>query len=328
MSLEDTSEELETTEEPSLVDELTAAADKLETPETAEPTTAKEGVSRDINGKFSAKTDTVAENDNIQATPQADQSAQKPQIDLSQLGYNKAEQEKLQALPEDVLNVLVERNNRYHQGLQPLRQKADIADSFIGAIRPHAEYLQALQVAPEDFISSMLSTEKTLRLGSVEQKVNMLQRLAHDYQIPLEALGEMPFDPQLAQLQQRLEHQDRYIANLNRSQQTNQQTQTEQMIAQWSQGKEHFDALRETMADLLNGGMANDLDDAYDKAKRLNGLYSQPASQQQAVARDQKARRALNGAVQVKGNANTGANEPVFTSLADELMFRANQAGY
>lgn len=302
------------------LDELSKVYDELEAKaETAE--TEAQAKARDDKGRFASRS--------VDSEPENPESVvEKPKIDLNQLGYNKDEQEKLSALPEDVLNVLVERNNRFHQGLQPLKQKAEIADSFIGALQPHADYLKALEVAPEDFISSMLATEKTLRLGNEQQKVSLLQRLAHEYQVPLDKVLDTPFDANLMRLQQELEYRDRYINNLKRSQQTNETTQVESYIVQWAQDKEHFDELREPMANLLNAGMATDLDDAYNKAMRLNdGLYEQQQKKQQALLADQKARKALSNSVQVRGNANTGANQPVFNNSLDELHYIANQMG-
>jgi len=46
--------------------------------------------------------------------------------------------------------------------------------------------------------------------------------------------------------------------------------QLNQSIEQFAQQHEYFDDVRETMADLLDKGLATTLDDAYVKAVRLN----------------------------------------------------------
>jgi hypothetical protein len=60
-------------------------------------------------------------------------------------------------------------------------------------------------------------------------------------------------------------------------------------IDSFSQKKEYFEELRPAMIQLLQGGMANTLDEAYDKALRLDAdLYDRQTQAQQASANVQK----------------------------------------
>jgi len=309
------------------LDELSRVYDELEAKAEPEQVEAKvQARVRDDSGRFAPKT---AASEQTSAASELAQPVEKTKIDIDKLGFSLEERKVIATLPDDALEIISNYNERRNNGIDALKNKAEIADSFIGAITPHAEYLKALEVAPEDFISSMLSAEKTLRLGNEQQKINMLQRLAHDYQIPLDKLTEVQFDPNLARLQQELEYRDRYINNLTRAQQANETTRAESYIVEWAQDKEYFNELREPMANLLNAGMATGLDDAYNKAMRLNdGLYEQQQKKQQALMADQKARKALSSSVQVRNNATTGQNIPVFENPLDELRYRAEQMGY
>ena len=60
-------------------------------------------------------------------------------------------------------------------------------------------------------------------------------------------------------------------------------------IDSFSQKKEYFEELRPAMIQLLQGGMANTLDEAYDKALRLDAdLYDRQTQAQQASVNVQK----------------------------------------
>jgi hypothetical protein len=99
-----------------------------------------------------------------------------------------------------------------------------------------------------------------------------------------------------------------------------------QTIEQFADGKEYFEDVRGTMADLLDRGLAKDLDDAYTKALRLNddvfGKWqaSQHANtdRQRLEQANQAAKAAKASAVSVKGSPTgvTRAPEPKTTEEA------------
>lgn len=95
-------------------------------------------------------------------------------------------------------------------------------------------------------------------------------------------------------------------------------------IATWSDGKEHFDAVREDMKVLLESGRANDLDDAYEKACYANPEIRQTmlAAQKAKEADDQRKAAEL-AAKDAKRKAQTnagsrGARPAVTGSILDD----------
>lgn len=332
MSLDDTSLENEEVIETTMADEIAAAAETI-LPQENETETQREERIRDASGRFAPK-EQIKEPE--QAVEIKQEPEQKPIYDLKNAGFKKEELEKLETLPDDIKAALVERDARYHNGLRQLKERAQIADTFADALSPHAEYLKALQVSPQDFIPSLVNAEKTLRLGSIEQKVNIVQRLLNDYQIPVEAVTNTPFDPRLAQLQQEIEYRDRYINNVQRASQSSEQQQLQEGIAQWAQDKEYFEEVRLDMAFLLESGKAADLDSAYKMALRLNDSVFEKTQaaqldlkrQQQAREADKRARQAMGSSVQVRGNSSGLNNAPVFNSISEELAYIADQRGY
>ena len=88
------------------------------------------------------------------------------------------------------------------------------------------------------------------------------------------------------------------------------QSRTRETLSGWSNGKEHFEAVRVDMGKLWQAGVVNDLDTAYAKACALNGLSPTPAPAPAAVAPVNPARRtvqARHAAVSVRPSSPNGA---------------------
>ena len=105
------------------------------------------------------------------------------------------------------------------------------------------------------------------------------------------------------------------------------QAQLSRTIEQFAQNHEHFEELRETMADLLDKGLASDLEEAYVKAARLNddvfgrmqAKAPAPTQSTEHLHRANEAAKAAKAsAVSVKGSPTgvTRAPEPKSTEEA------------
>lgn len=173
------------------------------------------------------------------------------------------------------------------------------------------EYLNQVGVAPETAISTLIAAEKTLRTADQQTKTQMFMKLAHDYGIDVNSLTYTPFDPYKYQLEQQLQAQQAQLAQIMQSKQIAEEAQLGQTIEQFAQQHEYFDEVRETMADLLDKGLASDLNDAYSKAVRLNDdvftRTTQNSVQANPVQRANNAAKAAKAAaVSVKGSPNGG----------------------
>jgi hypothetical protein len=111
-----------------------------------------------------------------------------------------------------------------------------------------------------------------------DQKVQMFHRLASDYGIQLnqdslQAPQQAYVDPYQQQLMQQLQATQQQVQHLSaiRDQEENARLTSE--INRVSSNKErfpHFEMVREDMAQLLERGLAQDLESAYAKAVRMN----------------------------------------------------------
>lgn len=231
-----------------------------------------------------------------------EQKTQQSDVDIERNPYRswkKEAQQELAKLPETTQKFIQEREEQFHKGIEQYKEAANFAKSIDNSIKPYKEYLQQLNVTPDVAFSNLLKTEKTLRTGSINEKVEMFQKLAHDYGINLESLASVPFDPQLAHYKAQLEWTQSQLQASENFKQSQEDVQIYSVLDQFGQQHEHFEDVRLTMADLLDKGLADNLDDAYAKAVRLN---DDVFTKVQAKNANQAAKAAKAAAVSVKGS--------------------------
>jgi len=111
-----------------------------------------------------------------------------------------------------------------------------------------------------------------------EQKVQLFHRLAQDYGIQLNRDAvQMPeqqyVDPYQQQLMQQLQATQQQVQQLSAIREQEENARLTNEISRVSSNKErfpHFEMVREDMAQLLERGLAQDLESAYAKAVRMN----------------------------------------------------------
>lgn len=302
--------------------------------EVTETTESQPETTRDIVAAEFDKLEQPVEQEASQPTEQLSEP-EKQKRDYTELGFKKDIIPKLETLDDEIANALVERDSSYKQGLEKYKQKAAIADEFTRALEPHSEYLKALEVAPTDYIPALVSTEMVLRLGSPQQKAEMIHKLAHDYGIVLDDVIKTPFDPRQAQLQDQLAAKERELRQLQGQSQNSEKAQVLSVIEQWSKDKEDFDIVREDMAFLLESGKAQDLDSAYNMARRLNDDLFNKIQEKQfsektkaaALQANQLAKQAKAQAVQISGKSAGAPTIPELKSTQDAVRWAMSQHG-
>jgi len=185
-----------------------------------------------------------------------------------------------------------QREEQMRRGVEPLMQKAQFADEMQGAIQPYMQTLSGLNIKPAQAVSALMQADHALRTFNPQEKLQYFMGLANSYGVNLSGQQLPPqqnIDPTVYALQNEL-NSVRGEVNTWKEQQEKMQNQVLQgEIDQFSQGAEHFEEARPIMIDLLNSGMAQSLEDAYDKAIRLDeGLFDQVNSAKQAKYQAQR----------------------------------------
>ena len=276
-------EELQTTlEEPiSLRDTIENAIESTEPETTSQEATesVKADKPRDEHGKF-AKSSQNASDDVTEAFD--DNNEQKVAIKPRPSSWKKDYEEHWGKLDPTLQDYIQQREADYAKGVSTYKNQWDMAAPVMESIRQFEPLLKQYGVAPQQWINQLGTAHAKLVMGSPEQKLETFAQLANDYGVNLGQLtGQSGYDPQFSQLAQELNQIKNQWSNFQSQQEMVEQNQLQSEIASFKDDKPYFEEVRETMAGLLQNGMANDLQSAYDKAIRLNDDVFQKVQSEQ-----------------------------------------------
>ena len=303
-------------------------AAEMDKHEAAEESAENTNEKRDANGRFKkAESNPV---DDGEAQDQTERVETPAPARNPWASWKKEAQTTLSQLPPETQRMIQEREEQFHKGIEQYKADAYQGRVLNKALAPHMEYLNQVGVAPEQAISTLIQAEKLLRTSDPQTKTQMFMKLAHDYGVDVNSLTNVPFDPYKYQLEQQLAQQQAMLTQITQSRQMAEEAQLGQTIEQFAQTHEYFDEVRETMADLLDKGLASDLNDAYSKAVRLNddvfSRTTQNSAQANPVQRANNAAKAAKAAaVSVKGSPSGGLR-PTEAKSTEEAVRNAMAA--
>lgn len=209
-------------------------------------------------------------------------------------------------------------------------------DPIYDVVKPYEQYWHQQGMDTVSGVRQLMSYAEAL----AKDPASMIPQLAQMYGVDLQSLvAEQPYiDPQVQALQSQLQQMQQ--AEQMRAQQIQQQQfhrLTEEIRAFESAADEqgnpkapHFARVFDSMVKLANGGMAQDIQSAYDLAVRLDAdLQAEIAAEkakQDAAARAAEAKKAVDASRTVKSKSTTDA-APV-KSIRDTLADKLAEAGY
>lgn len=236
--------------------------------------------------------------------------------------------EKWAELPTEVKAEIQRREAEYHQGIERYKPAVQFAQEMNAAITPYVRNIQASGIPAPQAMNHLLMIEDKLRNGDEQSKLQTLVKIAHDYGVDLQKAGQTPPDPRMWQMEQQL-HQERMAReNYQRSQadRDNQAVTSEIEAFASAEGHEHFESVKADMAVMLQSGMAQSLQDAYDKAvwarpELRQSLVEKERTEAEKRATEQAQRtKAKSAAVGVKGSPpNSSGALPANASLEDTV---------
>jgi hypothetical protein len=300
----------------------------------AEP--VKEDRQRAPDGKFAkAETDTVA-------APAADPAP----VERTPNSWRKEAQEKWSTLDPVVKAEVLKREEDFHKGYEPLRQKAEFADRIQQTIAPYTATLQSMQATPEVAIQALLSADHALRYGTPAQKIGMFQKIARDYGIDIGQVGQMqqpaPMDPNIAALQEQVGQVTNYFARQQQEQQQRETQTVNSALAAFEADPKnsHFAAVRADMGNLIatvpemewqTRNVADILQRLYETAVWANPTTrALELAKQQETEREAARKKAENakqqGSVNVRGRPAPPASKPIGT-IEDTIREKARELG-
>jgi hypothetical protein len=171
-----------------------------------------------------------------------------------------------------------QRESEYKKGVSAYKAEADNARQLTEAIGPFVPELQQQGIHPVAWINNLGRAHMILSKAPYDQKVQMFHRLAQDYGIQLnQDAVQMPeqayVDPYQQQLMQQLQATQQQVQQLSAIREQEENARLTNEISRVSSDRErfpHFEMVREDMAQLLERGLAPNLETAYAKAVRMN----------------------------------------------------------
>jgi len=171
-----------------------------------------------------------------------------------------------------------QRESEFKRGISAYKNEADNAKQLTQAIGPFIPELQAQGIHPVAWINNLGRAHMILSKAPYQEKVQMFHRLAQDYGIQLDQNAiqtpeQAYVDPYQQQLMQQLQATQQQVQQLSAIREQEENARLTQEISRVSSDRErfpHFEMVREDMAQLLERGLAQDLESAYAKAVRMN----------------------------------------------------------
>lgn len=169
-----------------------------------------------------------------------------------------------------------QRENEYKTGVSTYKSEAVAAREVQEAIAPFMPKLQQYGIAPAQWIRSMGEANAVLEGGTPQQKLGLIAELCQRYNVPIQAIVQPQHPGQanpalamqnaLAQEIQSLRQQLGQVTTWQSTQEASAMQSEVQRFMADTERHPHVEAVRDTMAQLLERGVAQDLQTAYDKA--------------------------------------------------------------
>ena len=213
-----------------------------------------------------------------------------------------------------------QRETEYKTGVSTYKGEAENARALQEAIAPFIPDLQRNGIHPAAWINNLGRAHQTLALGNDQQRLDAFVKLANDYNVPLQALlgGQQP-DQQVTATMQELSALRQQVDKVNSWAENQKQSELMSKINEVQNDAEHyphFDAVRETMAQLLESGLAPDLKTAYAKAVRMQDDVWETEQERlltaarAEAAKTQQVAKAKAAAVSIKSTTPSGTASP------------------
>ena len=166
-----------------------------------------------------------------------------------------------------------QRETEYKTGVSTYKAEAENAKALQEAIAPFAQDLQKNGIRPADFIGNLGRAHHTLVMGNDQQRLQAFMKLANEYRVPLQYLvGTNGDNGQIVATMQELTALRQQVDKINSQAENDKQSRLMAEISRVQSDTEkfpHFEAVRGTMAQLLESGLAPNLEAAYAKAVRM-----------------------------------------------------------
>jgi FtsZ-binding cell division protein ZapB len=297
---------------------------------------------RDESGKFAKKPEGAPEA--AEGDPPVKPEADKQPVAESgaPTSWNAQGRDLYAAAPPELQSYIRQREGEMQKGVEKLKSdfegKANFADAMWKEIQPYDQMIRSEGGNPVAAVRDLLGMAKMMRVGSQEQKRGLLLETARQFGVDLGVANDpQTSDPANDALRREIDALKQQFQSKEQQQIEQQTAQLNAEIDKFKADKPHFDRVRAVMGELIEIGRAQGLDDAYQKAIRLDDeLFQQiqtdaqkrEAANQNAGERARKAKAAGSSVSGAPGMAGSGPTKAPAQSIRAEIeqAFNAQRA--
>lgn len=226
-----------------------------------------------------------------------------------------------------IAKYTLEREGDFIKGVSAYKGEFDRAKPVLEALHPYRELIEQNKMRPEQFVTALAETHRTLTTGGPEDKLRAFAKFAQDYQIPLHQLlvqgedGKVYLNQNYFTTQQPAQQPGLTAADVDKVvAQRFAQLQINTAIQNFVSAKDasgnplhpHFDEVKETAFGLLRAGLAKDLPTAYQAALDMpqhSSLLAAQQQQQRATEEAEKQKQAAAAAQRAKSHVVSPKNQ-------------------
>jgi hypothetical protein len=248
--------------------------------------------------------------------------------------WKKEQQAKFSSLPPDIQAEIARREGDIHRGVEHYKVAAERGNTYEKAFAPFRDTIQKIGTTPEQAITGLMQTDHNLRFGSPAQKVAVIQHIIQSYGINPEWFDQQntaQANPEIGHLQNRLQQFEAQQAQQMQDIKEREAASLNNDIAAFAAKSEHFEAVRDRMADLLQGNASKSLQEAYDTA-----IWADPAIRATLLAEQQKEIRSKAATKAIEAKKLSSANvrtrgvipaQAAVGSIEDTIRSKAKELG-
>lgn len=278
----------------------------------------------------------TSEDNALTTPPEASESI--PEADTSTIrapsSWKKEQQAKFASLPPDIQSEIARREGDIHRGVEHYKVAAERGNTYEKAFAPFRDTIQKIGSTPEQAITGLMQTDHNLRYGSPAQKVAVIQHIIQSYGINPEWFDQQnnsQANPEIGHLQNRLQQFEAQQAQQMQNMQEREAASLNNDIAAFAAKNEHFEAVRDRMATLLEGNASKSLQEAYETA-----IWADPAIRATLLAEQQKEIRSKAATKAIEAKKLSSANvrtrgvipaQAAVGSIEDTIRSKAKELG-
>jgi len=260
-SIQDIVREAAATEESAAINANTSTdTDSTESTETVS--------TRDENGKFKSKTKADEPvTDTTTGAAEQDQGTWSPERAPS--SWTPKAREGWANLPIEIRQEITRREENATMGARKLQEQYAPVKQFVENFDPIFRELGSIGVDPQRHVASVMNTERVLRTAELPQKFDALLGIADQYGIPLRDIINQSVGQKVLQTPSQMQVPEeirRELGEIRQWRDQQEQAIVNNEVSNFGQQQEFFNDVRYAMADLIERGVCQDLNQAYEIA--------------------------------------------------------------